>query len=272
MLNPQKSKTGVSHDNPRAQTWTLGGPGASNTTKILRKDPPREEERIKNVAGEGKKSDTWAVRRRWGPAEGGRAEVGRAEGRLGERPNLRHTHGNFEHTPPTQHNTTQHNKNKNRSGQNTCTFALVQKHFWPPKIGPSRIGLTRTGPSRLGLSRPLAQLAKARIGPSRSGLSRTCPLLFLSFPFVPFCLFSYVFSPHVPFCLSQPPSRPLLSSFLPLSFCSGPPSPGPPKNSLFSSNNFHSIFPLLGVFVEFWWCLKRQQPEMCTFEVFGAVV
>ena len=32
---------GVSHDNPKAQTCTFEGPGASNTTKIPRKDQKR---------------------------------------------------------------------------------------------------------------------------------------------------------------------------------------------------------------------------------------
>ena len=34
-----QTDAGVSHDNPRAQTRTLKGSGASNTTKIPRKDP-----------------------------------------------------------------------------------------------------------------------------------------------------------------------------------------------------------------------------------------
>ena len=51
-----------------------------------------------------------------------------------------------------------------------------------------------------------------------------------------------------------------------------PPSAGPPKISLFfpSRHNFHSFFLSWGgPFVEFWWCLKRWGPEMCTFGVLG---
>ena len=40
---------GASHDSPRAQTCTVQGPGASNTTKIPR--PQEREERKKTVAG-----------------------------------------------------------------------------------------------------------------------------------------------------------------------------------------------------------------------------
>ena len=55
---------GVSHDSPRAQTFTFDG-DFKNTTKIQRKDPQETEERMKIVAGEGKKrAKLWAVRRR----------------------------------------------------------------------------------------------------------------------------------------------------------------------------------------------------------------
>ena len=47
---------GVSHDSPRTPNVPLEGPGASNTTKIPREDP-RERERAKMGAGEGKKRE-----------------------------------------------------------------------------------------------------------------------------------------------------------------------------------------------------------------------
>ena len=50
-----------------------------------------------------------------------------------------------------------------------------------------------------------------------------------------------------------------------------PPSADRPKFRTFSSrHNFLSFFSLLGgPFVEFWWCLKRWGPEVCTFGVLG---
>ena len=48
---PNLLPAGVSHNSPRAQTWTIEGPGASNTTKIPRKDPKEREKRIKNCGG-----------------------------------------------------------------------------------------------------------------------------------------------------------------------------------------------------------------------------
>ena len=39
-------------------------------------------------------------------------------------------------------------------------------------------------------------------------------------------------------------------------------SPLPPQNSFFS-------FLSGGLLVEFWWCLKRRDPQMCTFGVLG---
>ena len=60
------------------QTCAFEGPGASNTTKIQREDPPREGEKERKRERErGKKStNCGAVRRRgvqrfWGPADGG---------------------------------------------------------------------------------------------------------------------------------------------------------------------------------------------------------
>ena len=61
------------------------------------KRPPREEERMEIVAGEGKKrAKFWAVRRR--VSGGGGRGVWR-RGSQGKRPNLGRTHENFEHTP-----------------------------------------------------------------------------------------------------------------------------------------------------------------------------
>ena len=52
----------VSHDNPRTPTCTFERPGASNTAKIPREDPPEREERMKFPAGERKKSAKfWAL-------------------------------------------------------------------------------------------------------------------------------------------------------------------------------------------------------------------
>ena len=51
----------------------------------------------------------------------------------------------------------------------------------------------------------------------------------------------------------------------------GAPKGGEHKISRFfsrSHHNFLSFFPLLGgLLVEFWWCLKRRGPRMCTFGV-----
>ena len=74
------SAAGVSHDSPRAQTCTFEGPGLQSHHQISTKRPPREEERMKIVAGEGKNIEM----------EGS-----------GERPNFGRTHENFEHTPHT---------------------------------------------------------------------------------------------------------------------------------------------------------------------------
>ena len=57
-----------------------------------------------------------------------------------------------------------------------------------------------------------------------------------------------------------------------------PPSPDLPSPKtaqnfarlFFSRRNFRSFLPSLGgLLVEFWWCLKRRDPRMCTFRVFG---
>ena len=56
----------------------------------------------------------------------------------------------------------------------------------------------------------------------------------------------------------------------------GPPLPGPPKISPFfplSRPHFRSFSLSLGVCsVEFWWCLKRQDPQMFTFGLSGCRV
>ena len=46
---------------------------------------------------------------------------------------------------------------------------------------------------------------------------------------------------------------------------------GPKFRAFFfhSGHNFLSFFPLRGPLVEFWWCLKRRDPLMCTFGVLG---
>ena len=59
---------GVSRQ-PESPNVHISGPRPSNPTKIPRKDPQEREERMKIVAGEGKKrAKFWAVRRRGGPA------------------------------------------------------------------------------------------------------------------------------------------------------------------------------------------------------------
>ena len=55
----------------------------------------------------------------------------------------------------------------------------------------------------------------------------------------------------------------------------GPPSAGPPKISLFfpsPATIFILSSSLGGRFVEFWWCLKRRDPQMCTFGLSGCRV
>ena len=53
---PKRTDRRGSHTTARElQTCTFQGPGASNTTKIPRKDPQENERRKKTVAGEGKK-------------------------------------------------------------------------------------------------------------------------------------------------------------------------------------------------------------------------
>ena len=53
----------------------------------------------------------------------------------------------------------------------------------------------------------------------------------------------------------------------------GPPSPEPPStrppkiSPFFSSPTIFFLPYLAGLLVEFWWCLKRQDPQMCTFGV-----
>ena len=111
---PVKFRSWVSHDSPRAQTCTFEGPGLQSHHQNSTKRPPREEERMKTVAGEGKKKrEIWG-----GPVEEEWGEGVRRRGSQGERPNLGRTHENFEHTPhrhntphhtTPQHNTTQHN-------------------------------------------------------------------------------------------------------------------------------------------------------------------
>ena len=77
------------HDSPRAQTCTFQAPAFKNTHKIQREDPKVREERVKIVAGEGKKrAKFWAVRRRGvrqigGPPEGRVRREGGFEGGFG---------------------------------------------------------------------------------------------------------------------------------------------------------------------------------------------
>ena len=51
----------------------------------------------------------------------------------------------------------------------------------------------------------------------------------------------------------------------------GPKSGGPKISRFFPFPPQFSFVPpsLVGPFVEFWWCLKRGGPEMCTFGVLG---
>ena len=56
----------------------------------------------------------------------------------------------------------------------------------------------------------------------------------------------------------------------------GPPSAGPPSEGPTNISRFffplrHNFIPfflfLVGLLVEFWWCLQRRDPQMCTFGV-----
>ena len=66
---------GASSDSPRAQTCTLQGPGASNTTKIPRKDTQEREEKKENCGRRGKKSEIFG-----GPGKGARGRGGPGKG------------------------------------------------------------------------------------------------------------------------------------------------------------------------------------------------
>ena len=73
------------------------------------------------------------------------------------------------------------------------------------------------------------------------------------------------------FGLCGPPSRG--TALRPDRLFAGPPfRPTAPNFALFSlsRHSFHSFsLPLVGPFVEFWWCLKRQDPQICMFGVLG---
>ena len=126
---------GVSHDSPRAQTCAFQGPGASNTTKIPRKDPQEREERMKIVAG-GKKSEILG-----GPAEG---RSGGAPKSWTNTQHCRHTHSRHNtqqththsrhtHTQQTQQNTTTH-RHTHRHTHTTHTGLSRQKKSGHPKL------------------------------------------------------------------------------------------------------------------------------------------
>ena len=97
------------------------------------KRPPREEERMEIVAGEGKKE------RNFGRSGGG-GRGSRGRGSQGECPNLGRTDENFEHTPhrhTTPHHTTpQHNTTQHNGGSSTgwSWAGVPRKEVHGPKI------------------------------------------------------------------------------------------------------------------------------------------
>ena len=96
------------------------GPGASNTTEIPRKDPPRERRKNENCGGRGKqKSENLG-----GPAEG-RSSGGAVRRRAVRRRTVRKRavrRRGLEHTHHTHNNTQQH-KNTRKTQQHTTTHA-----------------------------------------------------------------------------------------------------------------------------------------------------
>ena len=106
------------------QTRTFEGPGASNTTKIQREDPPERKRRMKFPVGERKKrAKFWAVGgavQRSGPARRSGGAIGGRRGGPGRKcTRPKNLEENFEHTTHTTHNTHmigQNTKNTN-SGQ-----------------------------------------------------------------------------------------------------------------------------------------------------------
>ena len=119
---------GVSHDSPRAQKCTFEGPGLQSHHQNSTKRPPREEERMKIVAGEGKKE------RNFGRSGGGESGGGKS----GERPKFGRTDENFEHTPhrhttpQQQRHTTQHNGGS-RTGWSWAGGSLAGRSMAPKK-------------------------------------------------------------------------------------------------------------------------------------------
>ena len=104
---------------------------------------PREEERMKIVAGEGqKRAKCWAVGRR-GSGGGAVGEGVRRSGSQGERPNLGRTHENLEHTQhrhTTPHHTTpQQNNNDtphNTTGGSRAGRSMARKTRHEQQIVP----------------------------------------------------------------------------------------------------------------------------------------
>ena len=135
--------TKITHRSPNAHfVWN----SALTALTIPRKDP---QERMKIVAGEGKKKErnfgrSCGGRSAGGGSGGGRAVresggVGREKGSQGEHPNLGRTHENFEHT---SHNTQNHNTT--HTTQHTPHNTQHTPHNTPPlPMGLGRVGVSR---------------------------------------------------------------------------------------------------------------------------------
>ena len=158
----------------------------------------------------------------------------------------------------------------------------------PRRVGPRRVGgpegwlPRRVGPRKGGAHRlwPKPTLAKTDFGQTDFGQNRLWPNLICCVVccvvlYCVVCCLSGVLFHFMCGCWFQG----LVWTALPLGRPSpgppfpGPPFPGPPKISRFffplpPQNSFFSSLSG-GLLVEFWWCLKRRGPEMCTFGVLG---
>ena len=138
-------------------------PAAPKNHQNSTKRPPREEERMKIVAGEGKSEILG------GPAKSGGGWSwmrGPAEGSRGERPNFGRTHENFEptHHTTTHHNTTQHNTTTSHPHHNGGSRTGLgqgrsSQGSWPKKQNMSK-------------SRPIGQGFWTQNGLIRKGVKR----------------------------------------------------------------------------------------------------
>ena len=196
-------------------------------------------------------------------------------------------------TPPKFHEKTPRERQKERNGGKRRKRAK----FWAAqrRVSEGSRRVVRNEDARLRPIR-LRPAGRNRIGRSRNWpkSNRWCLLcfFFLSFLFcLLLCLFTFLFfflvlthlslhfvfvlflfsspEPSTPFWMDPPPpDNPPPDSQTPDSH---PPDSPPPDNPKFRA--FFSLLPpqfsffslSWGPFVEFWWCLKRWGPEMCTF-------